>query len=523
MMKLNLNQTPPQFKKEQTLGAICEALSEEAERAYINKLRKADRKDRSKIKKCTVPVMVIESEEILEPRDVEVSFEKSTCECSFECALLYCDYANILATMDRTNLDLTIFRERFCEVQRFTCDCEFKGLVLGLIEREDFITPQMFSNYIFGNKSVDTVVDEKLERVSTILNAAASNVKHGLTDDAKEFLDAKLLNFKQTVGEVQVKLAVPDVTGIGGFLTKMFSTENVTTSVITIFCILYLTRKYHPSIGDVCALFAGVAMCYVSTSLILPILLKWFDPTPQSVGEWLRVTSEVIGIGIFAAKGKWELNLSSIMANFVAIEREKPLIEQLLERIRNLVFSIIRLVAESLGKEFICDFSPMAEKIRSLRKRINSINKDPSRYRSPTITYVNDIFKINDDIMELYEDVSISKGSERYVTQIQALLNIIKPLVSYLEVNKFVSGSRFSSFIRTLVGFSGVGKTAISEELNRALFEEFATDDAKLAADNKYSNICYPVSSSQKFFESYKNQFVLQVNDYLQKKRKTWR
>jgi len=76
MMKLNLNQTPPQFKKEQTLGAICEALSEEAERAYINKLRKADRKDRSKIKKCTVPVMVIESEEILEPRDVEVSFEK---------------------------------------------------------------------------------------------------------------------------------------------------------------------------------------------------------------------------------------------------------------------------------------------------------------------------------------------------------------------------------------------------------------------------------------------------------------
>lgn len=449
----------------------------------------------------------------------------STCRCVHHCASLYCDFVNVLASEDRESLELKAFEEKYKETKRMTCGCSTRSYVLALVEKEFSIEVQTksgyFSSMLFGETTdVSSIVDDKISKVSTVLNQAASNIKLDLKPEAKAYIDLKFAKLESMASNAKVQLTVPDVTGVGNILSKLFDAENVGYSVVTIFCVLYLTRKYHPNIGDICALFAGMAMCYVGSTVIMPILLSWLNPTPQSAGEWIRVVSEVIGISMFAAKGKWELNLQSILANFTAIEREKPLLEQLLERMQNLVFSIIRLVAEACGKEFISDWSPMAEKIRFLRKRVNNISKDPSRYQTPSVGYVNDVFKLQEDIMEIYEDVSVTKGHERYVMQINGLINIMKPLCEYLEVNKFTSGSRFGPFVRTLTGFSGVGKTAISEELNRECFEEYATEDMKIACANDYSRICYPVKSGQKYFESYNCQFILQVNDWLQKREK---
>jgi len=455
----------------------------------------------------------------------DLPMPKDNCVCHFGCASLYCDFVNILATKDRESLVLDDFIVKFKMVAKLGCDCDSRKLVLNLIQKEFSVTVQTksgyFSSLLFGETvDVNAVVDDKIERVSSVLNKVVSNIKHDLTDDAKEYIDEKFSHLEFMSKNANVGLTIPDVTGVGNILGRLFNSENVGTSCIVMFCILYLTRKYHPSIGDICALFAGMAMCYVGTSVIMPILTSWLIPTTQSAGEWIRVVSEVVGISMFAVKGKWEFDLQSITSNFVAIEREKPLLDSLLERMQNLVFTIIRLVAEACGKEFISDFSPIAEKIRALRKRVASINKDPARHTSPSAVFVNDVFKLQEDIMDVYENATVTKGSERYVSQIQGLISIIRPLCDYLESNKFISGSRFCPFLRSVTGFSGVGKTAISERLNRLCFKTFATDDCKLAVGDDYSNICYPVESGKKHFESYNGQFCTQMNDLLQKREK---
>lgn len=477
------------------------------------------RRGRYKVPNFSVPVLT------RQPAIETILEEPQACECVLDSSLIYCDYVNILASEDKSSLDISNFLVNFRKLQSMKCECECKSYVISLVSKDVSIMPQGFSSVVsslLGSNAAgsEDYVDEKIEKVRVVLNHAASNVKHSFTDETKDYIDMKFAHLEGLASDAKVKLTIPDVTGLGGILSRMFNEENVSTSVMVMFSILYLSRKYHPSLGDICALFAGMAMCYVGSKVVLPILLTWLNPTPQSAGEWITVITEILGISLFAAKGRWSLDLSSIISNFVAIEKEKPMLEQLVERIQNLIFSIIRLIAEALGKEWISDFSPMAERIRHLRKRVRLINADPSSNRTPSIQYIKDVTKLSDDIMDLYEDVSVTKGNDRYVNQINSLIMTIRPLVDYLSANNFISGSRFSSFVRTLVGFTGVGKTAIAEELNRALFNEFATEDMKLAAGGDYSKICYPVQSGQKFFESYNSQMITQLNDYLQKREK---
>jgi hypothetical protein len=492
--------------REASIGDICSALSEEAERAYRKRVKRMKKKNK-----------LHRQDGCCYENDV------STC-CANESAVLYCDFVNFLAYEDKSSLDLTEFQHNFELLSKKECSCEGRRMIISLIQKEMSIEVQTvsgsLSRMIFGEpENLGSMVDEKIVKVGDVLSGVARNIKHDLTPEAKRYIDEKFARL-ENLADNGVKLSIPDVTGLGNILTRLFTAENMGSSCVVLFCILYLSRKYCPSLGDICALFAGMSVCYIGGDLIMPIILSWLRPTTQSAGEWIAVVSEVIGISMFALKGKWELDLTSILANFVEIERQKPLLDQLLERVQNLVFSIIRLSAEACGKEFISDYSPMAEKIRMLRKRVNSINKDPSRRTSPTIAFVNDVFKLHDDIMELYESVSVLKGSERYMSQVRDLINIIKPLCEYLESNRFVSGSRFSPFTRTLVGFSGVGKTAISEEMNREVYEVYATEEMKLDSGRVYGKIVYPVQSGHKHFESYNGQFVTQINDYLQKREK---
>jgi hypothetical protein len=442
------------------------------------------------------------------------------CRCVKHCASLYIDFVNLLANKGKA-LDISRFKVKYRAVESLSCDCDCRRYVLYLIKREDVVKEQGAKEYVagllFGNStSVSDVVDDKIDKVGKVLTECASNIQHGISEDAKAYIDAKIESLKDH--KPQVSLSLPDTTGLGAMFSNMISAENMPYAMATTFCILFLSRKILPSIGEICALFAGLAICYLGSDILMPILIGWLSPTPQSAGEWIGVVSEIIGISMFASKGKWTLDLSQILKNFTDIEREKPLLEQLLERMQNLVFTLIRLIAEACGKEFNTDFTPIAERIRALRKRIKLINTDPCKFKTPTMEFVDEVFFLQEEILSVYEDVKVSKGQERYVTQVKDMIQMMGPLVKFLEINKYMASSRYCPMLSVVVGVSGLGKTACQEPVNNAFCEEFCTEAAKARMGDNYKAKVMGVRCNQKFFEHATGQPIMEVNDLLQKK-----
>jgi hypothetical protein len=450
------------------------------------------------------------------------TFEQRTainvCSCTKSSMSLYADAINYLASINTvTTKQANAFWKRYKVVDDFKCKCFYNRFVVQFIRDSFSATPQMRmpgASYI--NNTIDSKVDEITVKLGTVIR---NNLQIGLKQETKDFLNEKIQDLDNISKTSQVQLALPDASGLGRVLQSLFSSEYIGYSSVVIFAILFLSKKYHPSLGQVCALFAGMAICYASTPAMLRIVTEWLNPQPQAASEWVTIIAEIFSLSFFAGTARWDWDIKVITDQLVEIENKKPKIDSLIDRVQGICFKLIDMIAQQFGMEFNHDFDPFAQRISRVRKRLSALAINPMSRGGADAAFVRDVNSVFEEVMSIYEDVTENKKNEKYLTQVTSMLQILNPLLELLGTYSTLD-AKFAPFVHCMVGNTGMGKSAYEKELITEMFYEFATDDEKAMAADKFANICYPISSSQKYFETYRRHFFMLMNDMFQKREK---
>jgi hypothetical protein len=450
------------------------------------------------------------------------TFEQRTainvCSCTKSSMSLYADAINYLASVNTvTSIQANAFWKRYKIVDDFKCKCFYNRFVIQFIKDSFSATPQMrMPGAAYINKTIDSKVDEITVKLGTVIR---NNLQLGLKQETKDFLNEKIQDLDNITKTSQVQLALPDASGLGRVLQSLFSSEYIGYSSVVIFAILFLSKKYHPSLGQVCALFAGMAICYASTPAMLRIVSEWLNPQPQAASEWVTIIAEIFSLSFFAGTARWDWDIKVITDQLVEIENKKPKIDSLIDRVQGICFKLIDMIAQQFGMEFNHDFDPFAQRISRIRKRLSALVINPMSRGGADASFVRDVNSVFEEVMSIYEDVTENKKNEKYLSQVTSMLQILNPLLELLGTYNTLD-AKFAPFVHCMVGNTGMGKSAYERELITIMFDEFATDDEKAMAAGKFANICYPISCSQKYFETYRRHFFMLMNDMFQKREK---